>query len=317
MSFLIDPALFDPARADPGASRLNADLIAKLSAGPDQWSMPAEVLRERRRQGLGAFPLSPKSPRAETIAIDTAAGPLTLRIVAPEKPRGVYLHIHGGGWVFGACDMQDNRYERLAETCGFATVSVEYRLAPEHPYPAAPDDCEVAALWLAANCVKRFGTDKLFIGGDSAGGHLSLVTLLRLRDKHKISPFRGANLFNGVYDLTMTPSVRRWGEEKLVLNTRDIWMFVRHFLRAGGDERDPDISPLHADLSGLPPCFLSVGTRDPLVDDTLFLAGRLAAARNGGGLAIYPGACHTFINLDFPLADTALARIERFYKEQL
>lgn len=317
MSFSIDPSLFDPARADAEASRLNAEIIAKLSAAPDQWSLPAEVIRERRRQGLGAFPLAPKSPRAETIRIDTPAGPLPLRLVVPPAPKGVFLHIHGGGWVFGAADFQDHRYERLAENLGFATVSVDYRLAPEHPYPAAPDDCEAAALWLVANCKARFGTDRLFIGGDSAGGHLSLVTLLRLRDRHGISPFRGANLFNGVYDLAMTPSVRRWGEEKLVLNTRDIWMFVRHFLRAGGDERDPDISPLHADLTGLPPCFLSVGTRDPLLDDTLFLAGRLAAARNGGGLAIYPGACHTFINFDFPLADRALDRIESFYAAQL
>jgi len=316
MRFQFDPAVFDPALADPEALAVNADIVTKLS-GVDQWSVPAEVVRERRRQGLGAFPLAPKSARARTIEIDTPAGPLTLRILAPKQPRGVFLHVHGGGWVFGASDMQDPRYERLADNIGVATVSVEYRLAPEHPYPAAPDDCEAAALWLVENAAEQFGTEKLFIGGDSAGGHLSLVTLLRLRDRHGIKPFAGASLFNGVFDLSMTPSVRRWGREKLVLNTFDIWMFVRHFLRAGGDDRDPDISPIYADLTGLPPILLSLGTRDPLVDDTLFMAGRLAAAGNEGDLAVWPGGCHSFFNMNFPMAGRALDRIEAFFAERL
>ncbi len=312
-----DPALFDPAQADADALALNADILQKLSSGPDQWSLPPEVVRERRRQGLGAFPLSPRSPQARVIEIAGPAGPLALRIIQPETVRGVYLHIHGGGWVFGAADFQDNRYERLARNCGLATVSVEYRLAPEHPYPAAPDDCEAAALWLARECMGRFGTDALFIGGDSAGAHLSVCTLLRLRDRHGRTPFRAANLFNGVFDLAMTPSVRNWGSEKLVLNTHDIWMFTRHYLRSGGDVRDPDVSPLMADLKGLPPAIFSIGTRDPLVDDTLFMASRYAAAGSDTDLAIYPGGCHSFINFEFPMADKALTRIEQFFHKCL
>ena len=96
-----------------------------------------------------------------------------MRIIAPENPRGVYLHIHGGGWTWGTADEQDPWLDRLAERCGLAVVSVEYRLAPENPYPAAPDDCEAAALWLIREAESRFGTSRLFIGGESAGAHLS------------------------------------------------------------------------------------------------------------------------------------------------
>jgi acetyl esterase/lipase len=97
--------------------------------------------------------------------------------------RGVYLHLHGSGWVLGGADMQDPMLERIADNTGQAVVAVEYRLAPEHLYPAGPNDCEAAA-WLVQNGKKEFGTDALTIGGESAGGHLTAVTILRMRDRH-------------------------------------------------------------------------------------------------------------------------------------
>ena len=105
---------------------------------------------------------------------------------------------------------------------------------------------------------------------------------MRLRDRHGLTPFRAANLTAGCYDLALTPSVRRWGETKLILNTRDIFLFVQNFLRLKGDVRDPDVSPLQGDLAGLPPALFTVGTRDPLLDDTLFMASRWHAAGNRG-----------------------------------
>ena len=188
---MIDPALFDPAAVSDEIRAQNADIVAKLAALPDPMSVPPALVRERRRQGLGPFPLMPLSPRAQTIAIDGPAGPIPLRIIAPENPRGVYLHIHGGGWTWGTADEQDPWLDRLAERCGLAVVSVEYRLAPEDPYPAAPDDCEAAALWVIREMESRFGTSRLFIGGESAGAHLSAVTILRLRDRHGLKPFPG------------------------------------------------------------------------------------------------------------------------------
>ena len=113
--------------------------------------------------------------------------------------------------VLGAADLQDPMLERVNEKAGLACVSVEYRLAPENPYPAAPDDCESAALWLANNAKAEFGSDVLAIGGESAGATLSAVTLLRMRDRHGFTGFRAANLVYGAYDISMTPSQKQFG----------------------------------------------------------------------------------------------------------
>jgi acetyl esterase len=294
---MIDPASFDPASFDPAAvsdeiRQQNAEIVAKLTALPDPWSVPPVIVRERRAQGLGPFPPMGLSPRARVITIDGPAGPIPIRIIAPDNPRGVYFHIHGGGWTWGTADEQDPWLDRLADSCGLAVVSVEYRLAPEDPYPAAPDDCEAAALWLIREAKTRFGTERFFIGGESAGAHLSAITLVRLRDRHGLTPFSGANLFAGCYDLSLTPSVVRWGDEKLILNTRDVRMFADHFCGPDANRRDPGISPLYA--------------------DTLFMASRWAAANNRTELAVWPGGCHVFIRFDSRLSEQALSRIDAF-----
>jgi acetyl esterase/lipase len=107
----------------------------------------------------------------------------------------------------------------IADNTGQAVVAVEYRLAPEHPYPAGPDDCEAAAAWLVHKGKREFGTDALTIGGESAGGHLTAVTVLRMRDRHGFTGFRGANIVYGAFDLAMTPSQRQFGNTRLVLRT--------------------------------------------------------------------------------------------------
>ena len=309
-----DPATFDPAVVDPETRALNLEIVRKLSGLPDPWSMPAALIRERRARGLGPFPVAPRSERARMLSIEGPGGqPLSLRVIAPPSPRGVYLHIHGGGWTLGTADMQDDRLERLA-ALGLACVSVEYRLAPEHPYPAAPDDCEAAALWCVREAGARFGTERLFIGGESAGAHLSVSTMLRLRDRHGLTPFAGANLVAGCYDLALTPSARGWGAERLVLNTRDLDHFVGGFVQGRAPLADPDVSPLHARLGGLPPALFTVGTRDPLLDDSLFMAARWAAAGNAAELAAWPGGAHVFVAFPGELTERALARMDEFFE---
>jgi acetyl esterase/lipase len=133
-----------------------------------------------------------------------------------------------------------------------------------------------------------------------------------LRDKHGLKPFRGANLFAGCYDLSLTPSVVRWGPERLILNTNDIRVFADNFCGQAPDRRAPDISPLYADLDGLPPALFSVGTKDMLLDDTLFMASRWAAANNRTELALWPGGCHVFIRFDSAMSEQALSRIDAF-----
>lgn len=310
---VVDPALFDPAAIAPDTRAVNTGIVKALGAVPDRWVFPMAMLRKLRLEGKGPFPLSPESPYAQVIEIEGPHGPVPLRILTPPAPpKGVYLHLHGGGWCLGSARENDGLNHRFVERTGFAVVSVDYRLAPEIPYPAAPDDCEAAALWLLREGPARFGTDRFAIGGESAGANLSVATLLRLRDRHGLTPFRAANLNAGAYDLALTPSARNWGDEPLVLNTRDINVFVGHYLRVGGDVASSDVSPLHADLTGLPPALFTIGTRDALLDDTLFMAPRWLAAGNGAELAVYPGGCHVFVGFPGSLADQALARIHAF-----
>jgi acetyl esterase/lipase len=309
------PALFRPEAIAEDTARLNEGIVALMTGLPDWWNVGAEATREARRQGRGPFPAPVKSPRARTIPITGRDGnEIPLRVIAPDAPRGVYLHIHGGGWVLGAADAQDPMLEHIADTTGLAVVSVEYRLAPEHPYPAGPDDCESAAAWLVRHAKAEFGSDVLTIGGESAGGHLAAVTILRLRDRYGYTGFRGANLVYGAFDISLTPSQRAFGDRRLVLRTIDILQFANAFLPTVSDRRVPDISPLYADLKGLCPALFSVGTQDALVDDSLFMHARWIAAGNEAELAIYPGGAHGFTLFPNRLADEAAARSEAFLR---
>jgi acetyl esterase/lipase len=201
-------------------------------------------------------------------------------------------------------------------------VSVNYRLAPENPYPAGPDDCEAAALWLLGDEGRAaVGADgPRAIGGDSAGGHLAVSTLLRLRDRHGITgAFDAAVLQYGGFDLSMSPSQRLWGDRNLVLSGPIIAWFADQFLPGLDREqrRHPDISPLFADLAGMPPAIFTIGTADPLIDDTLFMEARWRAAGHATELRIWPEAPHGFISLPMTVADVALAAEHDFLNRTL
>jgi acetyl esterase/lipase len=293
------------------AIEFNRQLEQLLSEYPRVDTIPAPVARSEREKGRSAFGPLRLSERAVERTIETEVGKLRLRCFLPDNPRGVYLHIHGGGWVLGGIHHQDPRLERLSDTCELAVLSVDYRLAPEFPYPAAPDDCEAAAMWVVENAADEFGTDRLLVGGESAGAHLSVVTLLRLRDRHDLTPFAGANLVYGAYDLRLSQSCRAWGERLLVLNTPITEYFVRSFVPADRLE-DPDVSPMLADLTGLPPALFTVGTEDPLFDDTQLMFERWKAAGNNAELAVYPGGAHGFDAFPIALAEEALTRMYGF-----
>ncbi len=309
----LDPALFRPEAISEETCRFNEEIIKRLTPLPNWWEVGAQATRDSRARGEGPFPLAPKSERARNLTIEGKGGVrVPLRIVAPQNPRGVYLHIHGGGMVLGASDMQDPMLERVNEKASLACVSVEYRLAPENPYPAPPDDCESAALWLVENAKAEFGSDLLAIGGESAGATLAAVTLLRMRDRHGFTGFRAANLVYGGYDYSMTPSQKQFGNQRLVLRTVDIQKFIDAYLSGGEDVRHPDISPLFADLKGLPPALFTVGTRDALLDDSLFMYARYVVAGNRAELAVYPGAPHGFNFFPTAIAEQANARMDAF-----
>ncbi len=308
----LDPVLFRADAVSAETRALNQAMMKLLSDQPNWWVAGAAATRAARRRGDGPFPPPVFSSRAVTRTIPGPGGDIPLRVIAPQSPRGVYLHIHGGGWVLGGADMQDPMLERTADATGLTVVSVGYRMAPEHIYPAGPDDCEAAAVWLAKNAKAEFGSDALTIGGESAGGHLSAVTVIRMRDRHGYTGFHGANLVYGAFDLSQTPSQRQFGETRLVLRTSDITQFANAFLPHITERRDPDISPLFAKLNGLCPALFTVGTSDALLDDTLFMYSRWLAAGNAAELAIYPGGAHGFTLFPNKLAEQAEARMVAF-----
>jgi len=301
----------------------NAELERRLATVPPVNTVPVEESRRARREGRGIFPPPVYVPEAREVEVAGPGGPISLRIIAPDRePTGTFLHLHGGGWTLGESDGQDVRLQRLARDTGLTVVSVNYRLAPENPYPAGPDDCEAAALWLLGDegqaAVGAPGPRA--IGGDSAGGHLAAATLLRLRDRHGITDAFGAAVLQyGCFDLSMTPSQRLWGERNLVLSGPIMVWFSEQFLPGRDREarRDPDISPLFADLAAMPPAIFTCGTQDPLLDDTLFMEARWRAAGHRTELHLWPEAPHGFVSLPMTVADAALDAEHDFLRRTL
>jgi acetyl esterase/lipase len=269
-------------------------------------------LREAYANGTLTLPVSPRSPNARAASITGPGGEIGLRMFVPPEVRGAYLHLHGGGWKAGTNDMWDNHLEQLSRETGMAVVSVDYRLAPEHPFPAAIDDCVAAAQWLIERARPEFGADWLAIGGESAGAHLAASTLIRLRDAGQGGAFGAVSLMYGCFDLSLTPSMRR-GEGTPILDRKGVEALAAGFCGAA-DPRDPRVSPLYADLSGLPPALFTVGTLDPLLDDTLFMYMRWLAAGNAAELAVYPGGVHAFNFLEGELAEAANRALIQFIR---
>jgi len=314
----IDPAIFSDDAVSDETRAFTTGLQQMLSALPDMTTFTPEEIRLARREGKSWMGPIVYSDLARTVTIDGPAGDLDLRIIDAGNSNGVYLHIHGGGWVLGAADLSDIQNEAMALGAGVTVVPVEYRLAPEHPYPAGLDDCVAAARWLIANSEEMFGTDRIVIGGESAGANLAAATLLRLRDEDGYTDWAGANLVYGSYMVEGTPSVRQWKTRGLILDPDAMDWFARHYLGDRSvDCTDPYISPLFGDLKDMPPALFTVGTWDPLLDDTLFMASRWMVAGNETDLRVYPGGTHAFDAFPIPIAVTARDRMHAFVRASI
>jgi acetyl esterase len=287
------------------------DFNAAAEARGGLWAEPdvrtPEGLREAR-EGMSERP-AVSGPEPIELVAEAEGRRVPVRVLEPAsgEPRGVFLEIHGGGFYMGWAARSDARNRRVADALGIAVVSVDYRLAPEHPWPAAPDDCETAALWLLEESEARFGTSRLAIGGGSAGANLAMTTLLRLRDRGLVEPFIGAALDYGAFDLSgQTPAGRMIGDEG----------FLELYVGGGEDRTDPDISPIFGDFTGLPPALLVIGSKDVVFEQSLEMAVRLSAAGNEVDLRVYPECPHGFLGMPLAMAEAALGGIETWLGER-
>lgn len=247
-------------------------------------TQPVEAMRAKVAVARSRFYPQIGRPVASIrdIAIPGPAGELPARVVRPYGAPGpipTVVFFHGGGWVFGGLDSHEGHARRIADRTGAVVVSVDYRLAPEHPFPAAYDDATAALRWAAAN-IDDLGGDPeaLAVAGDSAGGNLALAAALATADT---VPLRAVFLLYPATDLTLT-------EHGLI---------ERHYL---GDDhvrlaRDPRVSPALDDRLGtLPTVILGVGGHDFLLDDNLSLARRLEQRNVDCRLFVTPSLMHGF-----------------------
>lgn len=254
--------------------------------------------RDELRAARAATPAPARAtpaPSIELVGDGDQRVPVRIHRPVSGPAHGVLLDIHGGGFYMGSAARNDVRNRCLVEALNIVVVSVDYRLAPEHPWPAAPDDCEAAALWLAEHAESRFDTTSLAIGGFSAGATLAVATLLRLRDRG-VAVFRGGVLQFGTYDLSaQTPAGRLIRDE----------YFLDAYAGAAPDRTHPDLSPVFADLVNLPPVLMVVGSDDVLLEDNLATAARMSAAGVECDLRVYPACPHGFTGHPTPMAQAA------------
>lgn len=298
---LATSSLIDPATAPLVAESREFYERRRAGQGPSTFS---ELIRIR--EAAPAPPESTPPPSVETVSAGGRDVRVRIHMPTGRPARGVLLEIHTGGFYLGAAAGSDVQNRRLVEALGIAVVSVDYRLAPEHPWPAAPGDCETAAVWLAEHALARFGTSRLVIAGFSAGSTLAAVTLMRLRDRG-IHAFRGAVLQCGTYDLSaQTPAGRLIEDE----------YFLAAYAGSAVDRTNPDVSPIFGDLRGLPSLLMVIGEDDILFEDNLAMAARLLASGVEVDLRVYPASPHAFTVHATSMAQAALDGIDEWLRTE-
>jgi acetyl esterase len=246
-------------------------------------AVPAPASVEEAREQYDATALRFAGEPEEVARVEDVPG--IGRLYVPDDAAGAVLWIHGGGWVLGTVDGYDPLCRALANRCGAAVLSVDYRLAPETPFPGPLEDCERALAWLA----ERF-PGPLAVAGDSAGGNLATVLARRARDAD--GPELRFQLL--VYPVTdaacATGSMLEFGGGDYRL-TRDGMKAFWDLYAPGASQRSPDASPLRAaSLEGMPPALVILAEYDPLTDEGSDYAERLPDAR----VSVYPGMVHGF-----------------------
>ena len=283
---------------DPQLAAL-LEFISSAEAAP-----MAEGTVEDARRGLRTLSVDLRDPAAvpgvravEETTVPGAEGDLPARVYRPDLdgPLPTIVLLHGGGFVIGDLDTHDLTARTLANGCAAVVVSVAYRLAPEHPFPAAPDDAVAAVRYVAEHLADLGGDDRVAVAGDSAGGNLAAVVAQAFRDEGR--PLAGQLLIYPVTDMAGSYPSHTENAEGYFLDAASMAWFQRQYTGDRTDLGDPLLSPLRGDLTGLAPAVVVVAEFDPLRDDGLAYAEALAAAGVPVEVRTFPGLIHGFVDM--------------------
>jgi acetyl esterase len=296
-----------PPRLD--GQELASDVHALLTLA--RWSGETSLVEGRtpeqaRAENLEGVPVVTGPPRpvarVEALSVPGPAGDLPARFYvalgAPQPPQPLLVYYHGGGWVIGDLDSHDSVCRFLAKHSGCRVLSIEYRLAPEHPFPAAPEDALAAFRW-AHGQAEELGIDpaRIAVGGDSAGGNLSAVVCLMARDDSGPSPAMQLLLYPAC-DALGGQASRETFAEGFLLTRNDMEWFEAHYLPDGCEHDDPRVSIMRApDVGNLPPAYVATSGFDPLRDEGETYATRMREAGVRVALQRYRNQIHGFANL--------------------
>ncbi|OGA14469.1 MAG: hypothetical protein A3H32_17790 [Betaproteobacteria bacterium RIFCSPLOWO2_02_FULL_63_19] len=301
-------------RLDPQA-RLLLERVAQSKLPPLHSVAPAEARRMFSDACSALQPPPPQVAGLSELSFAGPGGPVALRLyrgrAAPDAPVPVIVFFHGGGFTVGDLETHDVPCRTLANFARCAVLSVDYRLAPEHKFPAALDDCVAAVRWTAANAERLgFDRERIVVAGDSAGGNLAAGAALALRrEDFRIS--RQVLIYPGLDSRNRSPSHIEFAKGYL-LEREDILWFIGNYLRSDADALDWRASPMLApDHRGLPPVQIITAGFDPLRDDGLAYAEKLTASGVAVTYECFEGMIHGFVTMGAALAaaDHALYRV--------
>jgi acetyl esterase len=291
---------------------------------PKAWEVPPIMVRQSFAAMMQLTgPKDVAVGRIENLTIPGPGGDLRARVYAPVAAVGLQptlVYFHGGGFVAGGLESHDGLCRLFTAEGGFKVIAVDYRLAPEHPWPAAVDDAWAAFQWVEANAAD-LGVDggRVAIGGDSAGATLSAIITQLAKAKTKPKIAYQMLLFPGTQVGAETSSLHEFAVGYF-LERKTIEYFNSLYVPAGTDRNSPKVSPLRAkDFSGLPPAYVMLGGYDPLHDEGLAYAEKLKAAGGQVTIADYAGMVHCFIYLQtiLPQAHEAVAEAAKAVKRAL
>jgi acetyl esterase len=305
-----------PVTLDPDAA---AVFKAFQDAGrpPYESVSPAEAREFYLQARFASNPEPPQLKSVEPLAIPSPAGSIPARVYTPTKLKKLndlapcLVFFHGGGWVIGNLDSHDVACRKLADEGQLIVISVDYRLAPEHKFPAAVDDAVAATKWIAGNA-KQLGVDasRLLVGGDSAGGNLAAVVAISARDGGGPA-IAGQVLIYPAVDFAMTHPSHSEPETSILLTHSVIKWFRDHYLNSAADGQDWRASPARTKtLAGLPPAYVLTAGADPLRDEGDEYAEQLKRAGVAVTYRTFPGQFHGFFTMGKLLQQANVAASE-------